>query len=152
MSRVLAAIVASTIIAAPANAAEWQNSIDTRTGAFVGARLQMSLGGKTARPRAALAIAPTRSTISGTGMIRTNIGDGVALNFGQQAKPTLTLAGVRADTALGLRRDRDLDSDKKLGVSSGGWVAVALGSAAIIAGGLYLAADHIADCDEGECD
>ena len=37
-------------------------------------------------------------------------------------------------------------------MSDGGKVALGLGIAAVIAGGLYLAADHIADCDEGECD
>ena len=80
------------------------------------------------------------------------IGEGIALNLTPGAKPTLTLAGVRADTALGLQRDRDLDSDNKVGISTGGWVAIGVGSAALIFGGLYLAADHIADCDEGECD
>jgi hypothetical protein len=142
------AIIAAGLVTTPVQAADWS---DTRPGAFVGARL--TIGGRTGRrPQAALTIAPTQNRISSNGLSSMRIGEGLALNLTPRAKPTLTLAGVRADTVLGLHRGRDLDSDQKLGVSSAGWVAIALGSAAIIAGGLYLAADHIADCDEGECD
>ncbi len=141
-------MIATGLVTTPVQAADWS---DTRPGTFVGARL--TIGGKTGgRPSAALTIAPTQNRISNSGLSSMRIGEGLALNLTPNAKPTLTLAGVRADTALGLHRDRQVDSDEKLGVSSGGWVAIALGSAAIIAGGLYLAADHIADCDEGECD
>ena len=119
---------------------------------FVGAKLRLSMGGKYAsKPSAALAIAPAQSRISGNGMVSTRIGEGIALNFTSRAKPTLTLAGARADTALGLRRDGKRVSDERLGLSTGGWIAIGVGSAALIFGGLYLAADHIADCDEGEC-
>jgi len=136
------------IVTAPVQAADWS---DVRPGTFVGARL--TIGGKTGgRPSAALTIAPTQNRISSSGMSSMRIGEGIALNLTPGAKPTLTLAGVRADTALGLQRDRDLDSDNKVGISTGGWVAIGVGSAALIFGGLYLAADHIADCDEGECD
>lgn len=140
-------MIATGLVTTPVHAADWS---DTRPGAFVGARL--TIGGKTRRPQAALTIAPTQNRISHNGMSSMKVGEGLALNLTPGARPTLTLAGVRADSALGLQRDRQVDSDEKLGVSSGGWVAIALGSAAIIAGGLYLAADHIADCDEGECD
>jgi|RhiMethySRZTD1v2_1073278.scaffolds.fasta_scaffold279825_3 hypothetical protein len=136
------------MVTAPVQAADWS---DVRPGTFVGARL--TIGGKTGRrPSAALTIAPTQDRISSSGMSSMRIGEGIALNLTPGAKPTLTLAGVRADTALGLQRDRDLDSDNKVGISTGGWVAIGVGSAALIFGGLYLAADHIADCDEGECD
>ena len=147
-------VTLTTLIMTPVQAADWQTqSADTRPGVFVGGRMQLSLGGKAAaRPRASLAIAPTLSRTSSTGVVRTNIGEGLALNFGARSKPTLTLAGVRADSALGLRPQGKADAERKLGVSDAGWVAIGLGAAAIIAGGLYLAADHIADCDEGECD
>ena len=154
MRKFLSSVTLASFMVAPVQAADWQSQpMDMRPGAFVGARVHLSLGGRTvARPRAALTIAPTQTRISSTGAVRTGIGEGIALNFGPGSKPTLTLAGVRADTALGLQRDRDLDSDKKLGISTGGWVAIGIGTAALILGGLYLAADHIADCDEGECD
>jgi hypothetical protein len=78
------------------------------------------------------------------------IGDGIALNFTPGVKPALTLAGQRADKVLGLQRDRDFDSDEKLGISTGGWIAIGLGTAAAIVGGLYLAVDDAMDCDEDE--
>ena len=43
--------------------------------------------------------------------------------------------GIRADEALGFRSSRQMDSAQKLGLSTGGWVAVGVGVAAI-AGGL----------------
>ena len=139
---------AVALLAAPVQAADWA---DARPGTFVGARL--TIGGKTGgRPSSMLTIAPTRNRISSDGAISMKIGEGLALSLTSGATPTLTLAGVRADAALGLRRNGDVDADKKLGVSTGGWVAIGLGSMALIAGGLYLVADHIADCDEGECD
>lgn len=141
-------MIAGGLITAPVQAADWS---DVRPGTFIGARL--TIGGRTGgRPSAALTIAPTQNRISQNGIGDMTIGEGLALNLTPGARPTLTLAGVRADTALGLQRDRDLDSSKKLGMSTAGWVAVGVGSAALIFGGLYLAADHIADCNEGECD
>lgn len=141
-------MIAAGLLTTPVQAADWG---DARPGTFVGARL--TIGGKSGgRPSAALTVAPTRNSISHGGMPSMKIGEGIALNLTPGARPTLTLAGVRADTALGLRRGLSVDSDKKLGVSTGGWIAIGLGTAAVIVGGLYLAADRIADCDEGECD
>lgn len=141
-------MIATGLVTTPVQAADWS---DVQPGAFVGARL--TIGGKTGRrPSAALTIAPTQNRISHSGMSSMRIGEGIALNLTHGAKPTLTLAGVRADTALGLQRGRDPNADKRLGLSDGGKIALGLGIAAIIAGGLYLAADHIANCDEGECD
>ena len=147
-------LLVSALVTSPVQAADWRSqTTDVRPGTFVGARVQIPLGGRAAaRPRASLTLAPTMSRISSTGMVRTEIGDGLALSFGPRSKPELTLGGIRADTALGLHRNGDPNAGRKHGVSSGGWVAIGLGSAAIIAGGLYLAAVHIANCDEGECD
>ena len=148
MKKAAMVMIATGLFSTPLQAADWSVA---QPGTFVGARL--TIGGRTGgRPSAALTIAPTQHRISNGGMTSMRFGEGLALNLTRGAKPTLTLAGVRADTALGLHRNGDVNADKKLGVSSGGWVAIALGSAAIVAGGLYLAADHIADCDEGECD
>ena len=140
------AMIATCLIATPVRAADWN---DVRPGAFVGARL--TIGGKTGRPQAALAIAPTQSRISQSGMSRTKIGEGIALSLTPGARPALTLAGVQLDTALNPRLDSDPNPEKKLGVSKGGWVAIGVGTVAVVAGGLYLYADHLADCDEGEC-
>ena len=142
------AMIAAGLSSTPAQAADWGS---VEFGTFVGARLTIG-GGSGGRPSAALAIAPTQNRISNSGISSTRIGEGVALNLTPGAKPTLTLAGVRADAALGLRRAEAVNEDKKMGVSTGGWIAIGVGSAALIFGGLYLVADHIADCDEGECD
>ena len=146
MTKVGIAIIATCLIATPVRAADWN---DVRPGAFVGARL--TIGGKTGRAQATLAIAPTQSRISQSGMSRTRIGEGIALSLAPRATPTLTLSGVRLDTAFDLRPDGDLDRGKKLGISKGGWVAIGVGTVALVVGGLYLYADHLTDCNEDEC-
>src|SRR5688500_5013951 len=127
------AILTAALLASPAQAAEWS---DVRPGAFVGARLTIN-GRSGGRPTAALTIAPTRTPSRADGIASKRIGEGLALNLAGGAKPTLTLAGIRADTLLGLHRNGEVDSDKKLGVSTGGWVAIGVGLAAL-AGGAYV--------------
>jgi len=141
-------LVVAGLAATPVQAADWG---EVRPGTFIGA--QLTIGGKyKGRPSAALTIAPTQNRIYRSGRSSTKIGEGFALNFTAGTKPTLTLAGIRADTALGLQRDRSFESKNELGISRSGWIAIGVGSVALIAGGLYLYADHLADCDEGECD
>ena len=139
MRRILSAIVTGALIAAPLTSAGSQSMAIARPGAFVGARFQLPMGGEKSRaPRATLAIAPTQSRISSDGMIRTRIGEGLALNFGTKSGPTITLAGVRADKAFASQSARQLDATKKLGVSTGGWVAIGVG-VAVLTGGVYFA-------------
>lgn len=153
MRKLAFSVTLATFMMTPVQAADWQSrAMDVRPGAFVGARVQLPLGGKAAaRPRAALTLAPTLNRISSTGMVRTSTGEGVALNFRPHSKPTLTLAGVRADTALGLQRQGKVDGGQKLGVSKGGWIAIGVG-AAVLAGAaaFYIAATDCAD-HEDEC-
>jgi hypothetical protein len=139
MRRILSAIVTGALIAAPLTSAGSQSMAIARPGAFVGARFQLPMGGEKSRaPRATLAIAPTQSRISSDGMIRTRIGEGLALNFGTKSGPTITLAGVRADKAFASQSARQLDATKKLGVSTRGWVAIGVG-VAVLTGGIYFA-------------
>ena len=129
-----------------AAAARYDGS-NTRMGTFMGARFQVSLDGKAAsKPRAALAIAPTVSRISAGAIVRTRIGEGIALNFGR--KPTLTLAGVPADQALGMAPSKGGDNKQKLNLSTGGWIAVGVGGLAIGAGLIYLKLLDIAEHEE----
>lgn len=147
MKKCVMATAVAGLFVTPAQAAEWN---DVRPGTFIGARL--TIGGHTGgRPRAALTIAPTQSRTSHDGFTSMKIGEGIALNLSPGAKPTLTLAGIRADTALRLHRNGDVDSDRKLGMSTGGWVAVGVG-VALVAGALvfYSAATSCAD-HEDEC-
>lgn len=143
MKKAAIIVIATGLVATPVQAADWS---DVRPGTFVGARL--TIGGTTRRrPSVALTIAPTQNRISQSSMSSVTFGEGIALNFAPRSKPTLTLAGVRADTALGLQRDRDLDSDKKLGLSTGGKLAI--GAVALLAVGAtaFLVAT---DCDESD--
>jgi len=130
-------LAGATLLLTPVQAAAAQfESANTRTGAFVGARFQMSLGGKArSKPRAALTIAPTLSRLSSQGELRTTIGEGMAFNF--ESRPKLTLAGVPADQALGLRSTEGVDAKHKLGLSKGGWIVIGVGVVAI-AGGIYF--------------
>ena len=128
----------ASLLVMPVEAAATQyDGSDTRMGTFVGARFQVSLGRNAAsRPRAELAVAPTMSRVSGGAIVRTNIGEGFALNF--VGKPTLTLAGVPADQALGLVPSKGADTKGKLNLSTGGWIAVGVGGLAIGVGLVYL--------------
>ena len=136
MRKILIGMILASLVAAPIQAAGWENqATDVRPGAFVGARVQLPLGGKIpTRPRAALAIAPTLSRISDDGMIDTRIGEGLALNIESRSKPTLTVAGVRADTAL---KDR-VGERNRSGISTGGWIAIGVGTV-VVAGAIGLA-------------
>jgi len=127
MRKTLIPVIVAGLIAAPAQARD--PAVDVGPGAFFGARMKISLGGKTpAKAHASLAIAPTRGSVSSDGMVRTRIGEGFALEFAPGAKPTLTLAGVRADYALGLQPGKRIDPDQIQGVSTTGWVAIGVGT------------------------
>jgi len=137
MPKTLALLVTAATLAAPVHAAPLEMSAgDVRPGAFAGVRLNVPLGGsKAARPRTELAIAPTLSPTSADGMTTTRIGEGVALTVGERHKPMLTIAGVRADTALGLRSEGQPNADHKLGLSTG-WV---IAGGVLVAAGVYFA-------------
>ena len=99
MRKFFVTLLGASLLSAPAYAREWRDqSVGIKPGVFVGAKLRLSLGkSAAARPRAGFAIAPTRSRISGEGMLSTNIGEGTGLNLGFGAKPTLrSLASGRA--------------------------------------------------------
>ena len=131
MQKIMPWLLLAGLVTVPleANGAQYDNA-DVRTGAFVGARFKISLGGRAApRPIATLSFAPTLSRSLANGEVRTSIGEGVALSLG--TRPTITLMGIRADEALGFRSSRQVDGDRTLGLSKGGWVAVGVGAAVI---------------------
>jgi hypothetical protein len=136
-------MIAAGLVTTPVQAADWS---DVQPGTFFGARLNIG-GNAGQRPSVALTIAPTQNRTSNSGMSSMKIGEGIAFNFAPGAKPTLTLAGVRADTALGLQRDRDLDSDKKLGISTGGKLAIGVVAILAVGATAFLVAT---DCDESD--
>ena len=123
------------ILPVPAMAATYDPG-DTRAGAFVGARLQMRLGGRSApTPRASLAIAPTVERVSNRGELRSSIGEGLALSFTPRTQPTLTIIGVPAEKAF--RPNGGIDSERKMGLSTGAWIGIGVVTAAAV-GFLYL--------------
>jgi hypothetical protein len=144
--KLVTSVLLTSLLAAPVAAAPAYQSAGTRPGAFVGGRLKLPLGKHSrTKPRAELAIAPTQSQISTSGLVHTRIGEGVALAFIPKSKPALTLAGVRADAALGLRPGGRSDAQSKLGVSNAGWLAIGVGVVALAAGGYLLYLVHEAD-------
>jgi hypothetical protein len=153
MRKSLAPVIIATLLAAPAEAASWQDqATDVRPGAFIGARVKLPFGGPSApKTRAELAFAPTQSRISSSGAIRTRIGEGFGFGLTSHSKPTLTLAGMRADTALGLARTGRAKAERKLSLGTGGWIAVGVGTVVVVGViGLALWADHVNDCEERE--
>ena len=149
MRKFSVALLVSALLAEPAQAASWNQAAgQVRPGSFIGARLRISLGGDVAsKPQAALTIAPTQSRFSGSGQISTRIGDGVALNF-SATRPTLTIGPVRPHALLGLQNQGQVDANRKLGISTVGWVAVGVGTIALAVGGYYIYWTN--QCDE--CD
>jgi len=136
-------LLSASLLATPVQAmgADFQ-AADVRPGAFVGARFKLPLGERTERkPRAELAIAPTQSRISSRGFVRTDFGEGFGIGLSPGSKPSLTIAGIRADRALGLKRGGVIGSGRRLGVSDAGWVAIGVGVLAVAAGA-YVA--HVA--------
>jgi hypothetical protein len=77
-------------------------------------------------------------------MMKTRIGDGLALNLAGK-KPTIMLAGRPAKAALGFERIDGRHEDTKLGISTGGWVAIGAGIVAAAAVGFALWVDEIDD-------
>lgn len=143
MRKLLIPAITACLIAAPAQARD--SAIDLGPGAFVGAQFKLALGDKAAaRPRAGLAIAPTRSSLSSDGMVRTRIGEGFMLDFTSAKRPTLTFAGARADTALGLKPGTRVGADTKMGLSSTGWIWIGAGLTAAVVAGVIL---HDSYCD-----
>lgn len=147
MHKLILSLATASLLLGPVEASAAQYDVaNVRPGTFVGARFQIAFGGKQAlKPRAALTLAPTQSRLSNSGMIRTTIGEGLALNFSPKSKPTLTLAGVRADTALGLQRNGRVDTEGKLGVSTGGWIAIGVGAVALAGAAIYVG--RIVECE-----
>ena len=140
MHKLILWLASASLLAVPAKAAQYDGT-QVRPGTFVGVRLQLSLGGRSvAEPRAGLAIAPMMSGAAGGRLSQAAIGEGVALNLGP--RPTLTFAGIRVDQALGASQSRQTDAQRKLGLSSGGWIAVGVGVMAL-AGGVYFL--HLVD-------
>ena len=135
MRKFLTLMAVTGCLATPLQAAEW-GLADSRTSAFAGARLRIPLGGQTqARPEANLALAPMLSQLSGTGRLATNFGRGVELGIASR-RPELKLAGIRADQVVRMAQGKDLQVDRKSGLSTGAWVGI--GAAVVVVGAVIV--------------
>ncbi len=148
---VLAGLVAAQMIVAaqPAAAASLGQGTSVQTGTFAGARIRLSLGGKQQdqRFRAGLTVAPTLRSQATLGETRMRIGEGPELGFAGGRPLTLSLAGQPVSRLLpGGNKSED---DQRLGISTGGYVAIGVG-VILVAGGVgYLAmANRCTECDQ----
>jgi hypothetical protein len=143
----LAAVTAAlTIIAGqPAAAANFQEPAIVQSGTFAGARIRISLGGKEQdrKVHAGLTLAPTLRSQTTSGETRTRIGEGLELGFTGERPLTLSFAGRPVNRLLS--RDRKTDDERRLGISTGGYVAIGVGVAALVGG--FLVFDHYRDAD-----
>jgi hypothetical protein len=125
---------------AQANPLNYQQS---DVGTFVGARVQLSLGGKARpRPRAAFTVAPTRR-IASDRSVQTRIGEGAALSLSPGTGLAFTLAGKPAKSILPLTQGHSAPTGSKAHLSSAGWAAVGIGVAVIAAVGFAMWVDEI---------
>jgi hypothetical protein len=139
-------VVAQTFATAqPAAAASFQEPAIVQSGTFAGARIRISLGGKQQDRKfhAGLTLAPTLRSQAITGETRTRIGEGLELGFTGKRPLTLSLAGRPVNRLL--PSDRKTDDEQRLGISTGGYVAIGVGVAALVGG--FLVFDHYRDAD-----
>jgi hypothetical protein len=147
----LAGLIAfQTIIAAqPAAAASLEEATTVRSGTFAGARMRLSLGGpQTDRKfRAGLTLAPTLRSESTSGETRTRFGEGVELGFTGKRPLTFSISGQPVSRLLpGGRKSED---ERRLGVSTAGYVAIGVGVAALV--GVFVLYQDVKDGSLSDC-
>jgi len=148
---VLAGLVAAQMIVAapPAAAANLDQATTLQSGTFAGARIRLSLGGKQQDRefRAGLTVAPTLRSQTISGETRTRIGEGLELGFTGERPLSLSFAGRPVSRLL---PGTGKPGDDKLGLSTGGKVAIGVGVALVVAAGAgYLVlANRCTECDQ----
>jgi hypothetical protein len=138
------AVLIAAQVAAPAAAADLTSpGVEaTRTGAFAGARLRISLDAKPReRFRAGFAVAPTVRQFRSDGSTRLRIGEGTEFGISDRKAPGLSLAGKRLSD---IAPRGEGPKGPRQNISTIGWVAI--GVVAVV-GTLYVLAEL---CAEGE--
>ena len=127
MKKLLIAALAGAQVIMPAAAADLdaaRGAEASRTGAFAGVRLRVSLDPQPReRVRAGLAVSPTTHSLRGDGSARMRIGEGLEFGLGESRSAELSLAG-RPVSEIGPEAERS-------NVSTVGWVAIGVGVAAV---------------------
>ena len=108
--------------------------VDNQRGAFAGARIRASLGGRESDVRASLTVAATSHSRRGADS-RMAMGDGLELSFSpHKAKPELLLAGRRVDRmelwGRPVEDRKDLSTLAKVAIVAG--VVLIVGSIAFV--------------------
>jgi hypothetical protein len=147
----IAALVAAQVLTAaePAFAADLTSNQEIQGGAFGGVRLRVPLGGRVRdnRVRAGFAFAPTVSSRSRDGAVRTRIGEGLELGVTGREPVRLSLA----ETPVNRLAQGGWGPDgRRLGISTLGWIALGVGAAIVIVVGAaaICISDH--DCVPSE--
>ena len=144
---VLAGLVAAhaLVTAQPAAATGFEQMTTAQSGTFTGARIRLSLGGRQhdRKFRAGLTIAPMMRSQAISGESRTRLGKGLELGFAGQRPLTLSLGGRPVSRLL--PGGRKSENETRLGISTGGYVAIGVGVAALV--GAFLVYDHYRDAD-----
>ena len=148
----IAALLAAQVAAAiPASAAELAEARTQQTGAFAGFRMRVPLDGAVheRRLRAGLTVAPTLHSRTSAGESQLRFGEGLELGLVGRQPLRLTLAGQDLRRLGAQEGDQDEDEDGG-GPSTLGWIAIGVGTLAVIvvgAAALCLADD---DCIPSE--
>jgi len=143
--RAAAICAAGLVLAMPLPAAA-QDAGEVRAGAFAGARISLSLGGREARraPRIGLALSPMLSREGADGRRRIVIGEGAALDLAGGSGPRLTIGGRRI-ASFGPGGDGP-EIGRRQGISTLGAVAIGVGVAVIVGAALFY--DALGDASE----
>ena len=133
----IAALVASQLLATaqPAFAAELTETRSQQMGAFAGFRMRVPLDGRASerQVRAGLTVAPTLHSRSGDGEVRLRIGEGLELGVTGGEPVRLSLAGTPVNR---LAQGPAGPDGRRMGISTIGWIAIGVGTAALLTFGL----------------
>jgi hypothetical protein len=147
----ITALLAGQILsmAQPAAAAELNDNRTQQMGMFGGVRVRMPLDGNTQqqRVRAGFAVAPTMQSRAPNGETRTRIGEGLELGLTQRDRPQLSIAGTPVSQLVQGPRAPD---GRRLGTSTLGGVAIAVGATVVVLGVGWLLFSEWIDCDADE--
>jgi hypothetical protein len=148
----IASLLSASVIASttPAMAQDFSASREIETGGFAGARVRIPFGGSARREpiRAGLAFAPTVRVDYSDGRSRTRIGEGFEFGIAGNEPFRLSLAGTPVSQLVQGSRGPD---GQRLGVSTGGWIAIGAGAVLVLVGGFYVWLMEESKCGPGEC-
>lgn len=133
-----AAFAAAALVSQPVSAAEdprpHATAVEQRTGAFAGARLRIPIGARQARERPSavlqLGFEHIRRDRGAASSMTARRGSALELGFSEKAKPAFLVGGTPVRTM-----------ERRLGVSTGGAIAIGVGVTLLVLVALVAASD-----------